>query len=168
MINQIMKKILNHYQTFLDKLFKKLDQLNFDYANLKIDHLGYQSSSTKDYDNLKPEFLKLGKLVDENIVGGRRVAIFQLKKPLSYKKQQIDIIELVEPKKDQVCPSALEHIESVPKKGFQYLMNKYPHLKWDTRAMDREMFPMLILKLGNHMQIKFPKYSVLKAVTMKA
>ena len=43
-------------------------------------------------------------------------------------------------------------------------MEKYPNLKWDTRAIDRDIFPMLILKLDNNMQVKFPKNPVLKAL----
>jgi len=159
-----MKNILKNYQTFLDKLFEKLIELKLDFSNLKLDHIGYQASSTEDYNNLKSEFLKLGKLVDENIVGNRRVTILKLKTPLPYKKYLIKVIELVEPKKDQTCPSGFEHIELILKEDFKSFMQKYPNLKWDTRAIDRDIFPMLILKLGNNMQIKFPKNPVLEAV----
>ncbi|KKP69650.1 hypothetical protein A2X44_03790 [candidate division CPR3 bacterium GWF2_35_18] len=159
--------ILDHYEQFLDLVFQKLSELKIDVSNYELDHLGYQASSDADYDKLKPEFLSLGESLSEEIVGGRRVGIVAFKKPLVYKNYIISAIELVAPKKDQICPSALEHIEFVLPKGFTNFMQKYPEINFDTAALNQPMFPMLKLKLDKYIQVKFHLKNVIQIVKEK-
>ena len=88
---------------FIEKLLQKLNKLDVDVSKLQMDHLGYQVSSDQEYDGLKEEFKKFGEMVSEKIVGGRRVGIYKFFKPLNFKQYVILAIELVAPKKGQIC-----------------------------------------------------------------
>lgn len=147
---------------FLDTIFSKLAELNIDISTYELDHIGYQASSSSDYDKLLPKFKEIGSQIHEATVGGRRVSIFELKTPFVYKNYLIPAIELVEPKPDQICPSALEHVEFVLTESFEQFLEKYPDIEWDTSAIDQKDFPMIKLKLGDNIQVKFHKEHVLK------
>ena len=69
--------LLDNYISFLDLLTGKIRSFGIDVSHLNLDHFGYQASSDQDYDRLKLEFEKIGKLLSEEIVGGRRVGIFE-------------------------------------------------------------------------------------------
>lgn len=156
--------ITDEYKSFLDKLFTKINELRIDVSGLELDHLGYQASSNEVYDQLKPEFLKFGEQVSENIVGGRRVGIFQLKTPLKYEIYTISAIELIAPKEDQICQTNLEHAEFVLKENFESFMKKYPNLSWDISAINQDTFPMIKLKLDTDLQVKFHSTPVLEII----
>ena len=148
-------KQLENLFSFLDNLFLRLAELGVEISKYKMDHVGYQCSSDADYDKCKESFLNLGELIDENIVGDRRVGLFKLNKPIDYRNYRINAIEVIAPKKGQVCPSALEHAEFVLDEKFNEFMARYPSTKWDTSAVDHPMFPMVKLRLGEHIQAKF-------------
>jgi len=150
-----------NFTSFLDRFFEKLNKHGINISEYDLDHLGYQCSSDKDYDNLKTTFSELGEMFDENVVGGRRVGLFKMNSPIIYKDYSIPAIELIAPKTGQKCPSVLEHAEFVINEKFDTFMNKYPSINWDTSAVDQPMFPMVKLRLDEHMQVKFHYESVL-------
>ena len=67
----------------------------------------------------------------------------------------INAIELIEPKKGQICLSSLEHVEFVINEQFDTFVARYPTLQWDTSAVNQPMFPMVKLPLGDNIQVKF-------------
>lgn len=144
-----------NFTSFLDKFFEKLSKTGVDISEFELDHLGYQCSSDEDYDKLKQTFSDMGEMLDENIVGGRKVGLFKLNSPILYKDYVIPAIELIAPKVGQECPSALEHAEFVINEKFDTFMAKYPSINWDTSGVSQPMFPMVKLKLDDHMQVKF-------------
>jgi len=156
--------ILDKFNSFLDTCFEKIEEFGIDISKYELDHIAYQASSDSDYDKLMPEFLKVGKLVKEAIVGGRRVGIFELKDPLKYKSYLIPCIELIAPTKGQKCPSAPEHFEFVIDEKFEDFMKRYPNLDWDVSAIDQPVFPMIKLKLTGYTQVKFHYKPVLDIV----
>jgi predicted metalloenzyme YecM len=156
--------ILDNHKLFIDGILKKLEELNVDVSTMNMDHIGYQASSNDDYDRLKREFGKIGNFVSEEILGGRRVGIYKLNKPLTHKQYAPEAIELVAPKDGQTPPSALEHVEFVLTEPFESFMKRYPNIPWDTKDMNRQDFPMLKLKLGEDIQVKFHLQSVLEIV----
>lgn len=156
--------ILDNYTPFINNVLQKLNTFGVDVTNLDMDHVGYQASSNTDYDNLKKEFDKIGEKLTEEIVGGRRVGIYKLYKPLHFKQYTNTAIELVAPKEGQVCPSALEHVEFVITETFESFMNKYPNIPWDTSSINQPDFPMIKLKLNEQIMAKFHLTPVLKIV----
>ena len=156
--------VLDSYITFVEDILKRIHDFGIDVSDLNMDHIGYQASSNEDYDNLKAEFNKIGELVSEKIVGGRRVGIYKLKNPLKYKQYLNEAIELVAPKEGQVCLSGLEHVEFILKETFDSFMKKYPNISWDTSKTNQPMFPMIKLKLSDATQVKFHYTPVLEIV----
>lgn len=152
--------ILNSFSTFLESILGKLKEKNFDYSEFKIDHLGYQASCKKDYHKCLEEIGNVSQLLKESQVGGRSVAVLKLNKPLQYNKDKIYIIEIVEPKAGQETPSFWQHIELVSNNTLEEIVQKYPDLDWEKKAMKRDIFPMLILKLNGGLSVKFPKLPV--------
>lgn len=159
--------VLDNVDNFLEIVLQKIEEKEIDFSNFDLDHIGYQSSSPEDYEKLKSEFLKIGKEVSEAVVGGRRVGIYKLSKPIKYKNYSIPAIELVEPKEGQTHPSALEHIELVIDTDFQTFVNKYPNIEFNTSKIDQPTFPMVTLDLGDNLQVKFHLKPVLDIVADK-
>jgi len=165
---------MNHseYKKFIDGVIDKLHKLGIDTSVLYIDHLGYQASSFRDYENTKSEFGKLGMIKHDVWVGERKVAIFKLFEPLKYLNHNIEAIEIVSPKEELTPDTSSinseegywEHVEIVPGEGLEAFMNKYPNLSWETGNVDRDIFPMLVIKLDDKTRVKFPRRGVLEEV----
>jgi len=158
--------ILLKYTNFLDRIFKKIQQYGIDVSNFELDHIAYTTSSKEEYDKLKNEFAKLGKLKSENLVGGRRVGIYKLFKKLTYKNFLISGLELIEPENSKKVASGLEHAEFIINTGFEEFMNKYPDLPWNKDHLKRTEFPRLKLDLGDGLEIKFHLASILSSSTL--
>jgi len=146
---------------FLDNLVTKVEDMGIYLNGAKLDHIAYQTGTKEEYDKLKPEFERIAKLMKEPLVGGRRIGVFKFTKPLKYKDQSIDAIELIEPKDGQRVSSGLEHAEYLLPMSLEKFIDKYPDIDWNTRALNRDKFPMLILDLTDSMRVKFPRFSIL-------
>lgn len=157
--------ILNQYKTFLDNFFVVFDRLGVETGSFAIDHVAYQAASTEDYEKLKPLFVKLGSMVSESVVGGRRVGIVKLDSPLKYGKYTISAVELIEPKKGQVCESDWQHVEFVIDVPLQEFANKHSSVDWDLAAIDRDEFPKVQHNFPNGFGVKFHTESVLEEVS---
>lgn len=144
--------ITEKFNSFASSLIK---QIPFDVSDLQLDHFGYQTSSKQDYENLKNESLTIGNLISENIVSGRRVAIFRFKRPFQSNGFEILGFELVEPKEGQICDSELDHLEFVIPISFDEYIKLHKEVDWDLYAKDREEFSKIVLKLENGKSIKF-------------
>jgi predicted metalloenzyme YecM len=156
--------LLSNYKQFLDRIMENLALLGIDASKLTIDHIGYQASSEKDFDEKKLELQKFGEIKHDVQVGERRVLVVKLTNPLPYKDQLITAIEVVSPKKDQEELPRWEHIEIVPQEGLETFMKKYPNVEWDKTNIDRDIFPMITLKLNENTRAKFPRRPVLEEV----
>lgn len=153
--------ILEGYNEFLDKLFLKLEEIGIDVSEYEMDHMAYQASSDEDYDRLKPEFLKIGEIISENIVGGRRVGVFKLKNQLTYKDYKISAIELLAPQQGQKCLSAFQHAEFVIDESFESFIKRHPGVSWDINSINRDLYPRLKLQLSEGVTVKFHLMSIL-------
>lgn len=149
---------------FLETFFTKINEKDVDVSTLYLDHLAYQASSSQDYEDKKVEFAEIAKLVNEAIVGGRRVGIFKLTSLIKYQKRKIPTIEIIEPKQDQIVKSSWEHAEFVLTDSYEEFMKKYPNLEWDTSSMHRHDYSHLKLKLSDNMQVKFHDSDILDIV----
>lgn len=155
------QSIFSDLELFLDEIFKKINNAGISTEFLKIDHVGYQSSTLADLEIRKRELEKEGTKILESIVGDKRVVIFSLRKSIVCRNQTISVVEIVLSLKDPLARSGWEHVEIVPEVELEKFINKYPTVSWDTRAIDRDIYPMLVLKLDDHTRVKFPRYPVL-------
>ncbi|MFQ5493387.1 MAG: VOC family protein [Candidatus Dojkabacteria bacterium] len=156
--------IPSNHNRFIAKVYKLLAGLGIDTDKLSIDHTAYQADSAEDYESQKKHVMESEELISENIVGGRRVGIFGLKSPLSYKGESFSVIEIIEPRAGQEVKSAWEHVEFMVEGTLEEFMAKHPKLQWTKDAIDRNEFPMLILKLTEDIRAKFPRRSVLDEI----
>jgi predicted metalloenzyme YecM len=148
----------------LTDILNQIDKVDVNINNLELDHIGYQTNSRQDYDNLVLESGKYGKLKKEFEIDGRRVAIFEFIKPLEIKKYKIPAFEIIEPKEGQVCDSSLAHIEFVIDCNFEEFLNKNKGLDWDLSAMNRQQFPKISIKFSNGKSVKFHEKSILSEI----
>jgi predicted metalloenzyme YecM len=152
---------LQEYVPFLDKFFLMLSEKGINLNQFVIDHIGYQAKSSQEYNQRVNELCAFGSIVSENIVGDRRVGIIKLNKPLIYRSQNFNVIEIIEPKLNQIVESGWEHVELLFNKSLEELIQEYPTIVWDTSVIDRAEFPQLILKLSDTIRAKFPRLGVL-------
>lgn len=152
---------------FLDSFFELIQKSHLNIKGYPLDHIAYQASSTQDYERLKPEFSQLGEEVHEEIIGGRRVAVYRLQEPIQYLHYLIPALELIEPKEGQVCASAFQHAEFVIDQPFEEYMAKYPEIDWDTSSMNRGEFAHLKLNFENGLTLKFLKAPILQLISNK-
>lgn len=152
--------ILKNYLEFTSNLLSLLSSKGVDLNELKIDHLGYQVASADEYDLRVNNLSGQAKMLSENLVGGRRVGIFRLNDELKYDKYSFNVIEIFEPREGQAVESGWEHVEFLPNVTLENFIEEYPDIEWDTSAIDRSEFPMLILKLGEGIRAKFPRLGV--------
>lgn len=155
-----------HDQTpFLDSFFEQITKAKLDITNLSLDHVAYQAASSEEYDQLKPSFVELGELVNEEIIRGRRVSVFRVYKPVQYKGYTFNALELIEPKKGQVCDSGYQHAELITQKPFEEYMKEYPDLQWDTSSINNSAFSHLKLNFDNGLTLKFLQKPILELVS---
>lgn len=158
--------MLNDYKTFLDEFFSLLASSKIDVSLFRLDHIAYYTSSASEYENLLNELTRDdAKIVDENIVGDRRVALLSLREPLIYEEYRIGLMELIEPLPGESTLSRWEHVELTSGLTLEQIVEKYPDLAWDTSRMDRKEFPMLKLKLSDTIQVKFPRRGAMEEVS---
>ena len=150
-----------NYTLFLDSFFEQINNVGLDISGLPLDHIAYQASSKEDYEQHLPQFSKLGELVSEEIIGGRRVAVVKLDDPLVYKDYRIPALELIEPKEGQVCDSDFQHAEFVVNQTFEKYIEQYPNINWDTSSMGRDEFSHLKLNFEG-LTLKFLQRPILE------
>ena len=156
---------MKDHQSFLNSFFEQIQAVGIDISELDLDHIAYQASSAQNYDELKPKFLELGEEISEEIIGGRRVAVFKLDKPIHYKEYFIPALELIEPRAGQQCKSEFQHAEFVLEQSFEDYIARYPHLPWDTSSMHRDEFAHLKLNFDNGLTLKFLHQPILEMVS---
>jgi len=153
--------ITNNFNFFASSL---ISQIPFDISSLQLDHFGYQTSSSQNYESLKEESKIIGDLISENIVSNRRVAIFKFKEPFKYQNYNILGFELVEPKENQECKSELDHLEFVIPVTFDEYISQYPNVEWDISAKDRDEFPKISVHLKDGKSIKFHRKDIFEEI----
>lgn len=154
--------ILENYSTFMRNVFSQLHKLGIDTDTLFVDHIGYQANSAKDYEDKLETLKTFGEIIGEHIVGGRRVCVINLNDSLNFEDNTFNIIEVFEPREGQIVQSFWEHIEFLVPDTLEEFIKLYPNIKWNTDALNREEFPMLILQLEDGLRVKFPRRGVLE------
>lgn len=159
--------MVNNHEAFLDSFFEEIQKVGLDIEGLDLDHIAYQASSSAEYDALKPELIKLGQEVSEQVIRGRRVAVYRLFEPLNYKHYRILAMELIEPKPDQNYESGFQHAEFVVRDSFETYLEKYPDIDWDTSSLTNDEFAHLKINFPNGLTLKFLQAPILELVEGK-
>lgn len=158
---------MDKYQIFLNSFFEEIAKVGLNIDGLNLDHIAYQASTSEDYDQKKPQFSNLGTEISEEIIGGRRVAVYELFEPIRYKDYVIPALELIEPKPDQDYSSDFQHAEFVTAQPFETYIEQYPTINWDTSSMSRDEFSHLKINFENGLTLKFLHTPILELLKRK-
>lgn len=159
--------LINDVLYFLDTFVEKMKNTGIDVSELNLDHVAYQADSLEDYEKLKPFFENLSDYDHVAIVGDRRVAVFGLKEPIEYRGNRIVALELLEPKKGEICKSGWEHAEYVLNEPYKSFIEKYPNLNWNTSSIERSVYSHLKLRLDVDIQVKFHMFDILETIKLE-
>jgi len=151
---------------FLDQLTSSLlSTFDLDVATLQADHICWRTGSQSEYSKLlfilqnDPDRFHL---LIESEIGGRPIATFALKRPITTTHHSVHILEIPSPKESSPYLAGLEHAEFVIGdrtctspwnndthheilKDFQQTHSKVP---WNTKAMDKEVNPDISVKIA--------------------
>jgi predicted metalloenzyme YecM len=153
--------MLNNYNEFVGQVIQDINDIGIDISNYELDHIAYTASTKAEYEELRSQILKLGELTGEDLVGGRRVGVMKLNKPLVYEGRLIPGFELIEPVEGVLTESHLDHIEFVVPEGNAELMKKYPEVRWDISSLNRPEYPHLKVK---GVKVKFHELSIFDTI----
>jgi predicted metalloenzyme YecM len=151
---------------FLEEFINKVIGIGIDVSKYNMDHVAYQASSSKDYEETIEELKSEGELIHEPLIGGRRVGMIKLKNPIEFRNNKIIALEIIEQREGQICNSGWEHAEFVIEESYEDLIKQHPSLKWNTSSMDRPIWSHLKLQLDENTQVKFHKLDVLKSIEL--
>lgn len=151
---------------FLDEIFTWMKSENFSIQHWSIDHLCYRVSNVDHYEERKNDFSRFSDLLVESEVNGRPISTFKLKEPIHFKGRIIDLIELPAPKSGKEYTEGFEHIEVVIPIPFQELIDAYPHLNFDSSALDKHDNQEIKLRL-DEFQIKFHHSSLESVINLE-
>ena len=154
-------------ENFLNNLFIELAANKIDLeSHWDIDHLCYRADTLENYNALKEQFTKFGKLLIASDVNGREISTYELFTPVQFKGWRIDLIELPAPKKGKVTAEGFEHVEVVVDVAFEELIKKYNKLSLDTNGLKKGFNKELEVCLGTH-NLKFHHLSLLSVINVE-
>ncbi|KAJ3269806.1 hypothetical protein HDV01_000903 [Terramyces sp. JEL0728] len=134
----MVNEILNRVPDFVDLIITRLNEFNISVDGLFMDHVCYRVETEQEYLDIYVLLKQLGKVLVEDIVGGRPIATFKLDEPIQIPKygRSVDVIELPMPKENSFYATGWEHAEFVtetPLGEFAKLHN----VNWDYSGLKK-------------------------------
>jgi D-glycero-D-manno-heptose 1,7-bisphosphate phosphatase len=157
-------QIVGDYEAFLDTVLKHTSKLPLDPKQFQIDHIAYRSPTKRNYDEMKKIIEGYGKLLGENVISKRPIAVFELLFPLIYEGFEIPYFELLAPKPVHKHINGLQHLEFVVKGGVKALLKRHPELSFDTEDIGREINPEIEIDFDDGTEIKFHNMPINEAL----
>lgn len=145
---------------FLRLMNKRLQDLNLDLSAYYLDHLCYRVATMEEYRSLKAQLCLEGDLLHEAMIGGRPIASFKLRAPITNVGRDINIIELPSPKNLSAYPTGFEHAEFVVEKDLLEFAKSLMPLMLDMKGLVKKHNPELKLELAPGMNIKFHRVAL--------
>jgi|GEM_PF-1126735 len=158
---------LEECKQFIDIFLTKVAAAGFDVAGLQPDHIAYYTATKEEYDDLKPEFEKLGKFEHEAIIRDRRVGVLKLTTPIIVNDYKIEALELIEPTVGEVAKSRWEHGEFVTQEPYESILQKHSELTWETGSMARPIYSHITAVLEDGIKVKFHHLSILENIELE-
>jgi predicted metalloenzyme YecM len=153
---------------FLTGIIAELDGKIMMEREFYYDHVCYRVETELEYQNEHALLRKFSTLLQENIVGGRIIATFQLHEPIFIENQKIDIIELPMPKLGSFYKSGLEHAEIVIGDiDLLEFTKKYPDIIWDLSAVNKTNNADVRIILDNGKSVKFHQMSLQQVIALE-
>jgi predicted metalloenzyme YecM len=149
--------IKNIFPEFMADVLANLEKVGIDISNREIDHLAFRASSIEQYESLKKALKNQGTQLAEILVRNRPICVFELNKPLEHNSFPISCLEIMAPaKEDKTFERGLEHIEVIiDNESLLSFMQRYPHVNFNTTALNDPKNPELMLFFENDANVKF-------------
>lgn len=148
-------ELLGDYETFISAIDAGLARLGISRSELSMmDHICYRVETDERYQELLEKFTKLGTLLGENEVNGRKITTFEFDKYLKAAGWTVPYLELPAPKKDSPYSEGLEHVELVVIGSLQRFMDRHKELPFSSKGMNKLINPEAGLK-GEGISVKF-------------
>lgn len=142
---------------FLDSALTKLSPVLK--KHWEIDHVCFRTDSLDHYEQTKSDFNKQATLLIESPIGGRPIATYELHRPLWCSHGLVSLVEVPAPKQGRAVDRGYEHLEVVIDCDFQEFMQAHPTLKFDDRAINKELNPELEAKFDGF-NVKFHHHAL--------
>lgn len=156
-----MKLVIGDYESFLNQIFDNLKDMGVSLDNFKeLDHIAYRTDSIEKYEEIKKKLLPFLKIYSDKQFNGRAILVGRFEQPLIYQEFQIEGIEILAPKENNVFKNSLEHAEFVIKGTLEGFRAKYKNIDFDLHAYSRDVNPELCIKFDN-CAVKFHEISLL-------
>lgn len=146
--------ILGDVENFLNRAMAHLEEIEFNVEDFKMTHLCYRTATEDEYIRKKEQLSKIGILISEELAEGRPYAVFKLHEPIVYHGFNVPLIALPSPKKNNSYQGGLQHVAFVLKDELQVLLDRYPHLDFDTQELNRMTHRELKLRFDD-LVVKF-------------
>jgi uncharacterized protein len=152
-------EILGDVGSFLEKTFFYLDHDGIDVSSYELDHLCYRVDSKERYQKLQAELSRLGTLLNEAEINGRKISTYKLTDPILFNGRQIFLVELPSPKDGSPYPEGLEHSEFVIPERFGDFMKRHPSVPFDLSDIQKKSNPDIKIKYDGF-SVKFHNKSL--------
>lgn len=155
--------ILGDIETFIINIKVKAPK-SLPLSNYEMDHICYRCSSKELYKEKLKQLNEFGDSLVEGMIGGRPITILKLYEPIECQGYQIHQLEIPCPKVGSYYEDGLEHAEFVigninddphDNRLLQEMIKEYPDIKFDTRAIDKDINADISLKIDDTTSIKF-------------
>lgn len=142
-----MHTIIGDFETKIATINHALEECGINPKELsQLDHLAYRVGTVEQYDEMKQSLASIALLLDETVVAGRPIAVFELYEYIQSGGWTIPYIELPAPKDGSPYKEGLEHAEFVVVGSLDKFQKRHQELPFITKALDRILNPELGLK----------------------
>ena len=160
---------------FMDAWYERVAELGLggevDSDTVVIDHACFRCSTAEQYESVIDDLQQMGHEVEgASVIGGREISTIKLNPPVTWRKKEIQAIEVPMPKPGRPKPGGWEHAEVALMVGevvgsgeLETFVGKYNNLPWDVKGLAKTINCEVSLDLGN-MSVKFHNRPLLEVV----
>jgi len=152
-----LSDLLSSPKSFLEQLITQLRTLKIAIEDLPLDHICYRVETEARYQKLKVALSEIAIILAETSINGRPITTFRLYEPIVFEDRKIELLELPCPKPNNRYKEGFEHLEFVIKEPFEDFMNRYAHLTFDIKGINKAVNADIRLALGDY-SVKFHHY----------
>lgn len=151
--------ILGDVDNFLETAFSHIKGAGIDVADYEMTHLCYRVATEEEFLLKKEALSKIGNLISNVMADGRPYLVFKLHEPIVYHEHTVDLIALPFPKPNNSYSTGLQHVAFLMEDDIATLIDKYPHIEFDTLELERASHPELKLRFPD-LVVKFHNLSL--------
>ena len=169
-----LSSILGDVNQFVSKIVEKVP---IDLTKYELDHICYRCSTKESYIDILKALAKYGDTLVEGMIGNRPISIIKLFEPIKCQEGfTISCIEIPAPKQGSPYAEGLEHAEFVigtdiddahDNTLLKKMIEQYSSIKFDTRAIDKEINADIALQVDDTTSIKFHVSPIYKVVEIE-